>query len=63
MKNILRYGIYAAVIYFGINWIADNPKAVERIRRTVNKLTAHAIDYAEREGGELLDGSLQSLDK
>jgi hypothetical protein len=38
MNNIFRYAIFAGVFYFGINWLADNPKRVNNIRNQVNSL-------------------------
>jgi hypothetical protein len=36
MKTIFKYIMIGTLIYFGINWVADNPKSVKNIRRRVN---------------------------
>jgi anaerobic C4-dicarboxylate transporter len=34
--SIFKYGLVAVVLYFGINWVADNPRLVNQARHHVN---------------------------
>ena len=63
MKKILYYGLWGVVLYVGVNWVADNPRAVQRFRRAMN-------DCVSLMGGhlnEIIDSGQkavsQSLDK
>ena len=44
MRTIMRYGLTGAIIYFGINWVADNPKKVNYMRNQLNKSVDAGID-------------------
>jgi hypothetical protein len=53
----------AVLLYFGINWVADNPKSVKNVRRMVNTGVVSATKYI-REGLESAEKSAsQSIDK
>ncbi len=51
MRTIMRYGITGAALYFGVNWIADNPKKFNHMRNQLNK----SVDAGFEKGGELLE--------
>ncbi len=36
MKKILKLTVLLIVAYFGLNWVADNPKKVKKIRNYMN---------------------------
>ncbi len=44
MNTVIRYGLIGAGIYFGINWLADNPRKVDSVRNGVNNLVASTVD-------------------
>jgi hypothetical protein len=63
MNNIFKYIMIAVLLYFGINWVADNPQSVKNIRRMVNTGVASAAKYI-REGVATAEKSAsQSIDK
>tara|TARA_R110002020_G_scaffold74330_2_gene190267 strand:+ start:771 stop:926 length:156 start_codon:yes stop_codon:yes gene_type:complete len=41
MKGILKLIAVAVFLYFGINWLADNPKTVRKARKHMNKSVKH----------------------
>tara|TARA_B100000131_G_scaffold149815_1_gene145367 strand:- start:157 stop:288 length:132 start_codon:yes stop_codon:yes gene_type:complete len=43
MDKIFRYGFMSVVFYFGINWLADNPKKINSVRKQVNALVSNFI--------------------
>ena len=51
MQTIMRYGIMGTLLYFGVNWIADNPAKVNYIRKQVNK----TVDVGIEKGNHLLE--------
>ena len=51
MRTMMRYGIMGAGLYFGVNWVADNPKKVNFIRNHFNK----SVDAGIEKGSELLE--------
>ena len=53
MRTIIRYGLTGAAIYFGVNWVADNPKKVNYMRNQLNK----SVDAGLERGGEFLEDS------
>ncbi len=47
MKDkIINIAIISCVLYFGINWIADNPKQVKKLRRQMNHHVSDAKQHA-----------------
>ena len=46
MRNIGRYFIIGCIVYFAINWLADNPQLINRIRHLVNSSVEEAGDIA-----------------
>jgi len=40
--NIINIIVVGCVLYFGINWIADNPRQVKKVRRQMNHHVAGA---------------------
>jgi|3_EtaG_2_1085321.scaffolds.fasta_scaffold160640_4 hypothetical protein len=46
MRNISRYFMMGCVLYFVINWLADNPRVINRIRHLVNSSVEEAGDIA-----------------
>jgi hypothetical protein len=59
MKKIIRYAIGLSVVYFAINWIADNPLAVKVLRKKMNK----AVEQGWEAAKEATEEASQSLDK
>jgi len=43
MNTIIRYGFIAVASYIGINWLADNPQAVNTVRNQVNALVNNIL--------------------
>ena len=63
MKTIFKYMIVSTMLYFGINWIADNPKAMKNIRRMMNEGVADAAAYTSDGLKAVQEGATQSVDK
>mgnify|MGYP003649851738 CR=1 FL=1 len=42
MNNIFKYITIAALLYFGINWVADNPKIMKVLRTKMNTAVSAA---------------------
>lgn len=51
MQTLMRYGMMGAVVYFGVNWVADNPAKVNHIRKQLNKSVEQGIER----GTEILE--------
>ena len=43
MRTFMGYAFKFAVFYFGINWLADNPKKIKSVRKQVNALVSNII--------------------
>jgi len=63
MTTIFKYTIGAALIYFGINWIADNPQSVTKIRNMMNQGVAASAEYASDGLKGAQESATQSIDK
>ena len=50
---MIRYTIIGMCIYFGVNWVADNPLKVKYIRKQMNETVDAAIDKSS----ELMEGA------
>ena len=37
MKDIFKYGLIAAALYFGVNWAADHPRHVKAFCKQMNQ--------------------------
>ena len=44
MKTIFKYLAAAVVFYFGINWVADNPKMMKVLKTKVNGAVTLAVE-------------------
>jgi len=44
MRNIIKVFIIGCVLYFTINWLADNSRIINRIRHLVNGSVEEASD-------------------
>ena len=47
MRNTVRYIFGFCLLYFAINWIADNPRTVNTFRRTFNSIVDKAVDKSK----------------
>ena len=63
MKSIFTFITTALLLYFGINWIADNPKAMKHIRTIMNSGVAAGADKASEALEGVKNDASQSLDK
>ena len=48
MKSILKLVAVLVVGYYGINWIADNPRQVRKARKHMNKSVKHGKKAVEK---------------
>tara|TARA_B100001250_G_C19666916_1_gene729667 strand:+ start:48 stop:218 length:171 start_codon:yes stop_codon:yes gene_type:complete len=55
--------IAGVLIYFGLNWIADNPQSVKNIRKMMNEGVATAAEYAGEGLKSAQESATQSIDK
>jgi len=53
MKTILNYLALAIVIYFGVNWIADNPKMMKALRAKMNDAVSTGAEQIKKAAGEI----------
>jgi len=63
MKTIFTFITTAVLIYFSINWIADNPQAMNTIRRLVNTGVVKGSEATSTAFKEIKESASQSLDK
>ena len=50
MRNIIKVFIIGCVLYFTINWLADNPRVINRIR--------HLVNSSVEEAGDIVSGAI-----
>ena len=48
INNMLYYGLAAAILYAGINWVADNPAQMRMIRKEMNQAVDEGWEKAQR---------------
>jgi hypothetical protein len=48
MKDALKYVVFATALYFGINWIADNPAKMKMLRKEMNSATKKGFRAAQK---------------
>ena len=46
MRNIIRVFIGGCLLYFTINWAADNPRLINKFRQLVNSSVEEVGDIA-----------------
>ena len=51
MRNVVRYFMGACVLYFAINWMADNPQSIDAVRQFVNNGAAMIME----KGSQIVD--------
>jgi len=51
MRNVVRYFMGACVLYFAINWLADNPQSIDAMRQFINSTAATIMD----KGSQIVD--------
>tara|TARA_Y100001963_G_scaffold87482_1_gene120903 strand:- start:1850 stop:2011 length:162 start_codon:yes stop_codon:yes gene_type:complete len=44
MGKILKYTIKFGILYLGINWLADNPQAIDFVRDCMNQCVSVGIN-------------------
>ena len=63
MKGIFKIIIGVVILYFSINWIADNPKVMKVIRTKMNAAVTEGIEVAKEAAQDAFDTASQELDK
>ena len=53
MKTIFNYLALAIVIYFGVNWVADNPKMMKAVRTKMNAAVSAGSKQIKKAAGEI----------
>ena len=48
MRSIIRYAMGACILYFAVNWLADNPQSIDAMRQFVNSVAATIMDKGSR---------------
>ena len=48
MRDIIRVFIGGCLLYFAINWVADNPRLVNKFRQLVNTSVDEAVDKSKK---------------
>ncbi len=52
MKTLIKYAFLATVFYFFINWLADNPNALDNFRNQMNDFVDICIQRTKHFLGE-----------
>jgi len=63
MKIILNYIAAILIIYFSVNWAADNPALVKALRAQMNTVVSAGAEKASEAFDEIKSSASQSLDK
>ena len=53
MKTIFNYLIMAGVLYFSVNWIADNPKMMKVLRAKMNAAVSAGVEQLKEVASEI----------
>jgi|TARA_R110000824_G_C14915931_1_gene647163 hypothetical protein len=48
MRKIGKAFIFLVFAYFGVNWVADNPRTIKKARRHMNKSVKHGKKAIEK---------------
>jgi hypothetical protein len=48
MRNIIRVFIGGCLLYFTINWLADNPRLINKFRQLVNSSVDEVVDKSKK---------------
>ena len=48
MERLTTWAIVAAIFYFWVNALADNPREIEKFRTQMNAIVGKAYDAAKR---------------
>jgi hypothetical protein len=48
MRDIIRVLIGGCLLYFAINWVADNPRLINKFRQLVNSSVDEAVDKSKK---------------
>ena len=46
MNTVIKYVFICVTLYFGANWIADNPKKFDQLRKQMNELVETGLEEA-----------------
>ncbi len=46
MNTVIKYVFICVTLYFGTNWIADNPKKFDQLRKQMNELVETGFEEA-----------------
>ena len=60
MSTIFKWIFTAAVIYFGVNWIADNPETMASIRLKMNEAVKEGAEWAKENASKAMDEAVKS---
>ena len=60
MSTIFKWIFTAAVIYFGVNWIADNPEEMSGIRSKMNEAVKEGAEWAKDNASKAMDEAVKS---
>ena len=61
MNTIFKWIFTAAVIYFGVNWIADNPETMASLRSKMNEAVKEGSEWAKDNAAEAMDEATKSV--
>ena len=53
MKTILNYIVAAFIIYFSVNWAANNPEMVKKLQAHMNAIVSSGAKYIKEAAAEL----------
>jgi len=60
MNTIFKWIFTAVVIYFGVNWIADNPETMLGIRSKMNESVKEGAEWAKDNAAEVMEEAAKS---
>ena len=55
MGTVFKWVGILVAIYFGVNWIADNPKTVDEIRIKMNTATKSGVEWVKKTASNAFD--------
>lgn len=53
MKTILNYIVATLIIYFSVNWAANNPEMVKKLQTHMNAIVSSGAKYIKEAAGEI----------
>ena len=63
MSSVFKWVGIVAIVYFGVNWIADNPKTMDDIRARMNTSVKEGAEWVKKNASNALDSAANEVKK